>query len=132
MRPGKVKVVEVGHPLTLGESAPVDLGYRSAFVPDREGEKIIEMLVAALSMDAEMPETLAKSGTPPAAFRRKPVTQGLIARADLEALDDLGLVQAPLFKIGQGVRGVLKAGMIESHHLVQDFPVVHFGVEGIG
>jgi transcriptional regulator with XRE-family HTH domain len=110
------------------ELAPVHLHHVARLVEDRDHQRAIEVLVAALADQAHLLQARPDVGTGLARFLRQPQPQRAVGHAQLEGGDQLRVRQAARGQVGQRLRAVLQSLVVVVEGLAQERPVI--GIEG--
>ncbi len=95
MRAGQIQVLEVS-PL---HAPPVEADHRSGFILERDDNAAVEVLVPALPPQSKLGEPRAQPFAFGPVFVGQPQPQCPVGKPDLEAVNQLVIVQAPARQI---------------------------------
>ena len=97
---------------------------------DRDDERAVEVLVAAVPEDSELLEPCADLLAGLAVHGGEAVAEGPVGVAEPEAVDEFGMDEASLLEIAECLRALLQRLVVVADHLAEKLAVVGVEVDG--
>lgn len=112
------------------ELPAVDLDHAALLVEDGNDQRAVEVLVAALAVQADLGQACADVGAGLAGLLGQPQAEGAVGQTQLEVRDQLGMVEPARHQVGAGLARGQQPLVVVVNRLVQQRLVV--GIERHG